>query len=473
MLWDSYGLNSTDPAEGFTVQSQRYAADGQRLGGELQISPEANGHQREPEVVGLADGDFAAVWEDWVSYGSPASSIKAQRFKPPRFSLVGLGGQCLDVEDGNPTDGTPVNIYRCHGGENQRWKLDLAAVPQRIVGLGGKCLIPGFDNRLMIGPCGSPGDLWQLVTTGSSSPSALIHVATGLCLDVEGAVADDGTPARLFSCHGGANQIWRPAAEVCTRDSLGLCLEDTRFRVDLAWRSFDGTSGSGQAVPVASDDSGLLWFFEADNWEVLIKVLDACHINDHFWVFAGATTTVEYTLTVTDTAVGTVREYFNPLGDAAAAITDTSAFAACSSDAPGRLPTVEKAQPIRSSQPPDLALKTSCEPSLTQMCLSDGRFHVEVDWRDYDNNTGSGQVVTAGTPDSGLFWFFNSSNWEMLVKVLDACDTNGRFWMLAAATTDVEYTLRVTDTETGVFREYFNPLGTAAPAMVDTFETCP
>ena len=35
------------------------------------------------------------------------------------------------------------------------------------------------------------------------------------------------------------------------------------------------------------------------------------------------------------------------------------------------------------------------------------------------------------------------------------------------------YTLRVTDTETGVFREYFNPLGNAASALVDTFETCP
>ena len=27
-------------------------------------------------------------------------------------------------------------------------------------------------------------------------------------------------------------------------------------------------------------------------------------------------------------------------------------------------------------------------------------------------------------------------------------------------------------TGTGVFREYFNPLGNAAPALVDTFETC-
>ena len=75
---------------------------------------------------------------------------------------------------------------------------------------------------------------------------------------------------------------------------------------------------------------------------------------------------------------------------------------------------------------------------------------------------------------SGLFWFFNPSNWEMLVKVLDACHTDDpRFLMLAAATTDVAYTLRVTDTERQIAREYSNPLGTAAPALVDTFETCP
>ncbi len=32
---------------------------------------------------------------------------------------------------------------------------------------------------------------------------------------------------------------------------------------------------------------------------------------------------------------------------------------------------------------------------------------------------------------------------------------------------------RVTDTEAGISREYFNPLGRAAPALVDTFDTCP
>ena len=72
-----------------------------------------------------------------------------------------------------------------------------------------------------------------------------------------------------------------------------------------------------------------VWFFAADNWEMLIKVLDGCGLNQNYWVFAAATTNVEYTLTVTDTMTGQEVSYFNPLGQAASAITDTAAFATC------------------------------------------------------------------------------------------------------------------------------------------------
>lgn len=58
-------------------------------------------------------------------------------------------------------------------------------------------------------------------------------------------------------------------------------------------------------------------------------VLDGCTLNDRFWVFAAATTNVEYTLRVTDTRSGAVQEYTNPLGFAAEALTDTDAFATC------------------------------------------------------------------------------------------------------------------------------------------------
>ena len=46
-------------------------------------------------------------------------------------------------------------------------------------------------------------------------------------------------------------------------------------------------------------------------------------------MFANATTNVEFTVTVTDTDTGVSKEYFNPLGTPAQAITDTQAFATC------------------------------------------------------------------------------------------------------------------------------------------------
>ncbi len=116
-----------------------------------------------------------------------------------------------------------------------------------------------------------------------------------------------------------------------------------------------------------------------------------------------------------------------------------------------------------------------CEPSATIVCLQNGRFRVRVDWRNPQNQRGDGSLVTGGTDDSALFWFFDEDNWEFLVKVLDACFIADRFWVFAAATTDVEYTLRVTDTETGVTRFYENPLGVASDAITDTnaFASCP
>jgi len=60
-----------------------------------------------------------------------------------------------------------------------------------------------------------------------------------------------------------------------------------------------------------------------------VQLVDKCTVNDHFWVFYGGTTNVEFTLTVTDTQTSQTKSYFNPLGMPAAAITDTSAFAAC------------------------------------------------------------------------------------------------------------------------------------------------
>lgn len=122
-----------------------------------------------------------------------------------------------------------------------------------------------------------------------------------------------------------------PAEEECVAGPTVLCLGGGRFRVEVAWEDFQGGAGPGSIVPGAhSDDSGLFWFFAPDNWELLVKVLDGCAVNGHHWVFAAATTTVEYVLTVTDTRTDQAWTWRNPPGRPSPAVTDVTALGGCS-----------------------------------------------------------------------------------------------------------------------------------------------
>ncbi len=71
-----------------------------------------------------------------------------------------------------------------------------------------------------------------------------------------------------------------------------------------------GRSGTGKAVSITSD-TGYFWFFSEANVELVIKALDARAVNGHYWIFYGALSSVQYTITVTDTQTGAVKTYFN------------------------------------------------------------------------------------------------------------------------------------------------------------------
>ena len=109
----------------------------------------------------------------------------------------------------------------------------------------------------------------------------------------------------------------------------------------------------------------------------------------------------------------------------------------------------------------------NCQPTAERRCLRDSRYAVEVDWWTKDGESGAGRVVRVGTNDSSLFLFFDEDNWEILIKVLDGCAVNEHVWVFGAATTDLGYLIRVTDTESGAIKEYRNEPGLPAPAITD------
>src|SRR5438128_2324241 len=114
-------------------------------------------------------------------------------------------------------------------------------------------------------------------------------------------------------------------AAPCTASATALCLAAQRFNVEIRWKDFQGNTGQGQAVGL-TPDTGYFWFFTDNNIELVVKDLDARTFNNNFWVFFGALSNVEYTLTVTDTATGRTKSYVNPSGQFAS-VGDTAAFA--------------------------------------------------------------------------------------------------------------------------------------------------
>ena len=110
-----------------------------------------------------------------------------------------------------------------------------------------------------------------------------------------------------------------------------------------------------------------------------------------------------------------------------------------------------------------------CVPDAWTVCLLGGRFEITVNWEDYQHVHRDAFVASAGTPESALFYFRQAANWEFLIKIINGCSLNGKYWVYFAAATDVGYVVTVRDTRsTAPPKEYTNPLGTASPAVNDS-----
>ncbi|MFL6201721.1 MAG: trypsin-like peptidase domain-containing protein [Thermoanaerobaculia bacterium] len=115
-----------------------------------------------------------------------------------------------------------------------------------------------------------------------------------------------------------------------------------------------------------------------------------------------------------------------------------------------------------------------CTPNATTLCIDDQpgdrRFKVQVAFQS-PQLSGNGKAVplsSLGVNSGGLFWFFGSTNPELLVKVLNGCGLNNRYWVFWSAGTDAGLSLTVTDTVRGSSKSYTNNQGTAAKPVQDT-----
>jgi streptogrisin C len=114
--------------------------------------------------------------------------------------------KCLDVPNGNFSDGVPVQMWNCNGSAAQRWE----AVGGALRTGNNKCLdIPWGSTAdgvvLQIVTCsGNPAQQWVLSAAGD-----LVNPQADKCIDIKDWNDAEGAQVQLWACGGTANQKWR------------------------------------------------------------------------------------------------------------------------------------------------------------------------------------------------------------------------------------------------------------------------
>ncbi len=420
--------------------------------------------------------DGGMSWSPATS-GLPGDFIVALAVDPSSASIVyaaGLGGVFRSSDGGASWNGT---------GLTSEIGLAVAIDPVTTSTLFASTL-QGVAKSL------DGGVSWQPVGGELQIPILALEIEPSERKTVFGATQGGGVVDLTQDAH-------------CVADATTLCIDDEpgdrRFSVSLAFDTElgGGRSGDALATPLADlgiSRGGILSFFDVKNPEVLVKVLDGCGVTDRFWVFYAATTTVGFTMTVTDTWTGDRRTYVNPDKMAAVPVTDTAAFATCGATGDGSAaapPPLSLSRVLLSGyekRPFAASLVTAeagepCVDATTTLCIDDeegdARFRITAA---FDTELGGGRSGDAlatplgslGIRRGGVLSFFDPKNPEVLVKVLDGCASNGHFWVFAAATTTAGFTLTVDDTRAGVRQVIENPDRTAAVPVADVtaFATC-
>ena len=149
-------------------------------------------------------GCIAQVDESDESDESEASGI-TQEATAAAPIVSAASGRCLDVRHNDRTPGTLLQIYDCHGGQNQSFSFTAAG---ELRGFGGAVCVEATGSApgapVVIANCsGQLKQQWKLNGNGS-----ITGQQSGLCLDVKDASTANRQPVQLWTCHGGSNQRW-------------------------------------------------------------------------------------------------------------------------------------------------------------------------------------------------------------------------------------------------------------------------
>ena len=229
--------------------------------------------------------------------------------------------------------------------------------------------------------------------------------------------------------------------------TVSMCIE---------YENQDGVTVKEDATNYGLDsrESGLLYFFDPDNAEVLVKVLDACEQNGYRWVFVAPVTTLAFNLYVDETATKNRWMHRNPKGDpTATTASNTRAFpceppgsSTASQGDVGGIRGVELVDagfpsssvsvsskpdaspvlaPVAVAQPISGGEGTNCVPKPVVTLRGGYTVNMCIEYLDNDGEPVVAEAIDydLDSEQSAILYFFNRDNAEVLIKVLDGCGT--------------------------------------------------
>jgi hypothetical protein len=330
-----------------TVHAAFFDRSWNPLGGDFLVSSPADDFEWQPAVAAGPAGSFVVAWTSGgelpsilpfppptISDGHDGSEdgVFAQRFQAPApVCATTSEALCLDgrfqvqVSWEDPTGATGMGQAVPLTSETGAFRF---SDPDNL-----DLMVEVFDGRTLNGHFWvvygslSNVDFTVNVTDTTTGAVKTYHNPAGVFASLQDdqafAEAPPGPPGAEFPGPPRPPQV---SAGHCTPTATTLCALN-RFAVQVAFVDpATGQSKAAQAYSVTGS-TGVFAFANPVDLEVMVKVLDARVVNHYFWVFFGALSDLEYTVTVTDTVNRTQKTYHNPANNRAS-VADTRAFRA-------------------------------------------------------------------------------------------------------------------------------------------------
>ena len=177
--------------------------------------------------------------------------------------------------------------------------------------------------------------LWSVARTQAQIRQFINRPITAPLPGLVGVWALNGNADDVVGSHdgtvggSGTGFLTFPVAFNCLGSESALCLQD-RFVISAKYRTGGpGNVETAESAQGSTATSGILAFPNADTWQVLANVINACSTSGKFTVALSSPSSLFQRIEVFDIRAGVARIYFRYPGPPAAPVIDTASFTNC------------------------------------------------------------------------------------------------------------------------------------------------